>query len=406
MKDKKKKQQKKIRRPNPFLYYSLCFFAGLYFRLRLGTRFDKRAIKDAKGPALFLCPHISNMDFILVALALLPHRPAFVVSEHFMARPFIRWFLTQMAVIPKKMYCADIRTILTIMRARDQGHMIVLFPEGRLTCFGHSVNLTEGTAELVKKLGVNVYSITGNGAYLTLPKWGKSGFRPGRIHVESAQILTAQEITAMSVSEIQEVLEQSIYHDEDHVARTLMADVEYKCKEPALGLDGILYKCPVCGAEYQTEASGDTLSCRACGLKVRLDQKYVLHGGPFESINQWYLWQQEQIDLDTPLESDVTVFAADADGNRDLNAGRGHIRMDRETISFDGQVFGQPLAFTETTANVKAFPASIGSHFDIYHNKIMYNMHLLPDPRANIKWVGYLDKLNGNIRDPSVFPPG
>ena len=33
-------------------------------------------------------------------------------------------------------------------------------------------------AELVKKLGVDVYSITGNGAYLTLPKWGKTDSVP------------------------------------------------------------------------------------------------------------------------------------------------------------------------------------------------------------------------------------
>ena len=397
-----KNTPKKIRKPNPILFYLLCLLVGLFLKLRLHVRYDRRAIKDVKGPALFLCPHISNMDFLLVALALFPHRPTFVGSEHFMSRPLIRWFLNQMAVIPKKMYCADIRTILTIMRAKEQGHLIVLFPEGRLTCFGHSLNLTEGTAELVKKLGVDVYSITGNGAYLTLPKWGKSSFRPGRIQVDSAQLLKGEDIPSMSLTEIQEALEAAMYHDEDQVARTRMAGVNYRCKEPALGLDQILYKCPVCGAEFQTESAGDTIRCRACGMEARLDPQYVLHGGTFDSINGWYLWQQEQIDLDEALESDVTVSAVGADGNRDWSAGSGHIRMDRDAITFSGQVFGQPLEFTETTANVKALPASVGSHFDIYHNKVMYNMHLLPDPRMNIKWVSYLDKLHGNIR---TVPP-
>ncbi|MCI6012527.1 MAG: lysophospholipid acyltransferase family protein [Firmicutes bacterium] len=398
MKDKKKKQQKKVRRPNPFLYYPLCLIAGLYCRLRLGTRFDRKAIRGIQGPALFLCPHISNIDFILVALALFPHRPTFVGSEHFMARPLIRWFFRRMAVVPKKMYCADIRTILTVMRVKEQGHLIVLFPEGRLTCFGHSVNLTEGTAELVKKLGIPVYSITGNGAYLTLPKWGKSGIRPGRIQVDSACVLSAEDVASMSLAEIEEALECAVYHDEDQVARTMMADVSYRCKAPAKGLDGILYQCPVCGGKFQTEAAGDRIRCRVCGMEARLDEHYVLHGGPFDSINQWYLWQQDQIDLDTPLESDVTVAAVGPDGNRDLSAGSGRIRMDRDHFTFVGQVFGEDLSFTLSTAAVKALPASVGSHFDIYYNKIMYNMYPQPDPRVTIQWVAFLDKLNGNIR--------
>ena len=49
MKDKKKKQQKKVRRPNPFLYYPLCLIAGLYCRLWLGTRFDAGAAPASSG---------------------------------------------------------------------------------------------------------------------------------------------------------------------------------------------------------------------------------------------------------------------------------------------------------------------------------------------------------------------
>lgn len=394
----KKKTAKPIGKPNPFLYYLLAYVAGTVFRLICRVRIDRSALQNLKGPAFIVCPHISNMDFILAALALLPHRPNFVTSEHFMSRPLIRWILTKMAVIPKKMYCADIRAMRSILQAKEQGHLIVIYPEGRLSCFGHSVNLTDGTAELVKKLAINVYSITGNGAYLTLPKWGKTGLRPGRIHVETAKLLDAEAIPHMSVAEIQEVLELAILHDEDKVAREMMSGVKYKSKAPAEGLDGILYKCPSCGAEFQMETAGDVIRCTSCGMEAHLDQSYVLHGAPFDSINEWFFWQMDQIDLNVPLISETIVMAVGADGNRDLNAGSGTIRMDRETIHFEGTVFGEPLEFTETTHNVKAFPASVGSHFDIYHNKIMYNFRLQPDPRANMKWVAFLDKLNGNIR--------
>ena len=394
----KKKNAKQIGKPNPFIYYPLAYVAGTLFKWLCRVKIDRSSLQNIQGPAFIVCPHISNIDFILVALALLPHRPNFVTSEHFLSHPLIRWFLTRMAIIPKKMYCADIRAMRSILQAKEQGHLIVIFPEGRLSCFGHSVNLTDGTAELVKKLGINVYTITGNGAYLTLPKWGKTGLRPGKIQVTSAKLLDAEEIPHMTVAEIQETLERAILHDEDQVAREMMRGVRYKSKAPAEGLDGILYKCPQCGAEFQMESSGEKLCCKACGMTSTLDESYVIHGGPFRSINEWFFWQMDQIDLDTPLESEAIVMAVGADGNKDRNAGRGTIRMDRDAISFTGEVFGQPLEFTETTKNVKAFPASVGSHFDIYHNKIMYNFRLQPDPRANMKWVAYLDKLNGNIR--------
>lgn len=401
----KKKNAKHIGKPNPFLYYLLAYVVGPVFKLLYRVKIDRSGLKNIQGPAFIVCPHISNIDFLLVGLALAPHRPNFVTSEHFMSRPLIRCFLTRMAVIPKKMYCADIRAMRSILQAKDQGHLIVIFPEGRLSCFGHSVNLTDGTAELVKKLGINVYTVTGNGAYLTLPKWGKSGLRSGRIQVEGALLLDAEAVQSMTVAEIQEALELAILHDEDKVAREMMSGVKYKSKAPASGLDGILYKCPVCGAEFQMETastnpdlSGDVIRCSACGMEARLDQSYVLHGAPFDSINAWFLWQMEQIDLDQPLESQCVIYAVGPDGNRDWNAGSGTIRMNREEITFSGEVFGQPLEFTETTRSVKAFPASVGSHFDIYHNKVMYNFSLRPDPRANMKWVSYLDKLNGNIR--------
>ena len=114
----------------------------LFLRFKLKTRYDIKALKGIRGPAFIVCPHVSNIDFLLVAVALLPHRPTFVVSQHFMTHPKIRWILEKMHVIPKKMFCPDIKTILSIMRAKESGNLIVLFPEGRLTCFGHSLQVT------------------------------------------------------------------------------------------------------------------------------------------------------------------------------------------------------------------------------------------------------------------------
>lgn len=384
-----KTTKKVIKKPNPFLYYLASLIIAPYLKFRLHTTYDRSGIRDIETPSIVVCPHVSNIDFLLVAVALFPHRPTFVVSQHFMAKPKIRRLLEIMHVIPKKMFCPDVKTILNIMRAKESSNIIVIFPEGRLSCFGHSLQVTDGTAELIKKLGVSVYTICENGAYKTLPKWGKAGARPGRIEVTSAKLIDSSDLAAMTIDEINAVLDQAILHDED----AILTDVTYKCKAPALGLDGILYKCPECLSEFETVSDDHSITCRRCSFSARLDEKYRLNGGPFERINDWFFWQENLIDLDTPLETDCLVGTTDSDGYMDMKAGQGHITMDRENIRFTGTCCGEPLEFTESTSVIKGFPASVGNHIDIYHKKQLYYIKPQPDSRMTIKWVAYLDKV-------------
>lgn len=393
-----KTTKKIIKKPNPFLYYLASLIIAPYLKFKLHTSYDRSGIRDIETPSIVVCPHVSNIDFLLVAVALFPHRPTFVVSQHFMAKPKIRRMLEIMHVIPKKMFCPDVKTILNIMRAKESGNIIVIFPEGRLSCFGHSLQVTEGTAELIKKLGVSVYTICENGAYKTLPKWGKAGLRPGRIEITSAKLIDSADLAAMTIDEINAVLDKAILHDED----ALFTDVKYKCKAPALGLDGILYKCPQCMSEFETVSDEHSITCRRCGFRADLDEKYRLSGGPFERINDWFFWQEALIDLDTPLETDCLVGTTDTDGYMDMKAGKGHITMDRENIHFVGTCCGESLEFTESTSVIKGFPSSVGSHFDIYHKKQLYYIMPQPDPRVSIKWVAYLDKLTKERKEAAV----
>lgn len=386
MSDKKKI----IEKPNRFLYSIGYHLIKPFLRIKCNASYDTSAMADLQGPALVLCPHISNMDFLLVAAALYPHRPTFVVSEHFMAKPKIRWLLAKMHVIPKKMFCPDIRTIMNIMRAKESGNVVVLFPEGRLTCVGHSLPVAEGTADLVKKLAVDVYTVTNNGAYKALPKWGQSGFRKGKIEVTSSKLFSGDEIAHMTVAEIEAAIADVILHDEDKI----LENVYYKCSAPAKGLDGILYKCPVCKSEFKMTADGHHIKCSDCGFAAELDNCYQLHGGPFNHINDWYFWQESEIDLSLPLESEAILATPGENGLLDRQAGYGKIYMDKDIISFTGTCFGEPLSFTEKVADVKALPLKVGDHFDIYHKKKLYNFIPQPDPRTTVKWSMYMDKVN------------
>ena len=154
MSDKKKYQP-----ANRFLYWLLIgVIVRLFLKLKLRTVFDRTGLEDLiknGGPALVLSTHNSNLDFLFAGVELRPNVVTFVGSHHFTTNKITRFFIKISHAITKKMFCADVSTIISIMRARDAGQIIVLYPEGRLTCSGLSVKVTEGTVELVKKLGID-----------------------------------------------------------------------------------------------------------------------------------------------------------------------------------------------------------------------------------------------------------
>lgn len=396
-KQTKKTSMKKFQKPNRFFYTIYMILARILLKFFLKTEYDFSGFEELKrngGPALVVSPHVSNLDFLFAGVALAPNHVTFVGSHHFMVNPATRKYLSKAHVIPKKMFCADVSTIISIIRAKEAGQIIVIYPEGRLTCAGHSLYVTEGTAELVKKLGIPVYCIKQDGAYKSLPKWSKFKIRPGKVFVHGFKVFDAEQIKALTTVEINEGLENAISHDEEKV----LTDIGYKCKETTAGLEGILYKCPKCGSMYEMKTEGCRIFCGSCGEEWTLDEKYVLHGEIMKSINSWYDWQEDGIDLDKGIDSDVAVGTPDEKGNMDKNAGRGHLWVNRDEICFSGEVWGKPLEFRESTSIITAFPASVNDHISLYSNRILYYLYPEPDRIVTVSWVQYLDKLTKERR--------
>ena len=79
----KKKSGKKIGKVNPVLYAILFATLGTIYRLKYRITFDKKIVKNIKGPAIVLATHTSDVDHILSGMTLYPIRPTYIVSEHF-----------------------------------------------------------------------------------------------------------------------------------------------------------------------------------------------------------------------------------------------------------------------------------------------------------------------------------
>ena len=386
----KKKSKKKIGKVNPIVYFFVYAALKRKYTKRYGIKFDRSVAKDIKGPAFVVATHTCDQDHIISALTLYPLRPTYVVSDHFMRDPKTARLLKLMKVIPKKMFSADVSTIISIMRAKNENAVIVIFPEGRLSCFGRTLPITEGTAELIKKLGINLYSWKAEGAYLTFPKWREPGEnRCGRINSSVKLLLTADEIKEKSVSEIKEITANAIRNDDE----LAMDGVEYKSDAMANGLDKILYKCPKCQKEGGITAEGNTVKCE-CGLEATLDNYYKLHGAPFERVNDWFAWQQNSIDTECEhLEAKVKLGCPGEDGFMDENAGEGEAYIDKDVFRLSGTLHGEAIEFSISPEKIGAFPITPGRHFDIYHHGKLIYVYPQPDERLSVKWVCYLDKL-------------
>lgn len=387
---KKKSKKKKIGKVNPILYFLVRAFLKRSYTKKYGITYDKSVVKDIKGPAIVVATHTSDVDHILSALTLYPVRPTYIVSEHFIRNPKTAKLLKLMHVITKKMFTADVSTIINVMRAKNENAVIVIFPEGRLSCYGHTLPVAEGTAELIKKLGVNLYAWKAEGAYLTFPKWRDKGdSRRGKIHTSVKLLLSSDEVAQKSVAEIKEITENAILHDDE----LAMQGVEYKSDSIANGVDRIIYKCPSCMMEGGISAEGNHIRCK-CGLDVTLDNFYKLHGAPFDRLNEWFEWQQNSIDTDSEhIESKVRLGCCGDDGFMDEYAGEGEAYIDKDTFKLKGVLHGEEIDFTVSAEKIVAFPITPGKHFDIYHGGKLIYVYPQPDERMTVKWVCFLDNL-------------
>ncbi len=391
---KRKKRRKKIGRPFAPLFYLAYPFVSLYYRIKYRVKVDRSATKGRRGPAIVLAPHVSAKDPYLTAMALFPARATYVMSEHFITGKAMRAVCRIMHAVTKKMFCPDTGAVLNMIRAAREGNTIVIFPEGRLTWYGRSLEVTEGTAELVKQLGIDVLTVTSYGAGMTFPKWAPKP-RRGRILVKSEKLLDASEVREMTVAEIDEKIRAALRHD----AENAMPGVRFRTKDTTLGLDGIIWKCPKCGEDYSLDCSGGHVRCRECGLDAVLDE-YGRFSGPGElaaagisTVADWYEYCASTLDIDRPLVLSVALSATGGDLYMKNDVGMGILTVTKDAISFEGELDGRPDSFSVPTSRVAAFPITVADHIDIYRDGRLILAAPIPDKRKAILPVAYLDRV-------------
>lgn len=272
-------------------YYQLFYpLAVIFLWIRFGYRF-KRA-KDLPETYIVLSNHTTDYDPVLVG-ASFSRQMYFVASEHIARWPLAYKFLKHcFAPIIRYKGTTATATVMEMLRAVKAGQNVCMFAEGNRSWDGDTAEIAPATGKVIKsaKCGLVTYRI--EGGYFVSPRWGK-GLRRGRLYGAPVNVYTKEQIAAMSVDEINEVINRDLH--EDAYARQMEAPAKYKGKNPAEQMESLLFICPGCHSIDTMHSQGDTVTCSYCSASFRYNEYGMLEGAPYQTVKEYAAWQKELV---------------------------------------------------------------------------------------------------------------
>ncbi|MBE6753176.1 MAG: 1-acyl-sn-glycerol-3-phosphate acyltransferase [Ruminococcaceae bacterium] len=357
--------------------------------------------EELQKPCVILSNHPSFMDWIYGAAALDKNYLNIVINRYYYYNIFLARLLGKLGAIPKNLFSPDIDTIKRIKQIIKKNGMVYLFPEGRLSPHGSMEAITPATAKLLKNLGVAVYCVHLDGAYLTKPKWADN-IRKGRIDLRFSKLFTPEQLSALSESEVLEQVHDALHYDDFRWQEHNR--VAYKKKKDfADGLQKILYMCPRCRAEFSMETDDDRIYCAQCGCGAVLNEYYDLvplddKGDIPKNIGEWYEWQKnterQRIESDRgyTLSSHVRLLRPGRKGKWFGDSGEGEARLSREGFFYDGISDGTELHLNIPCHTLPALPFSPGKSFELFSHAEFYKF--IPENRMeSVKWSVVAEQL-------------
>lgn len=333
----------KIRKPSLFIYtipaYIVKFMAKIYWRMKT----DNREIRGIKSPILVVAPHASTLDIVPAVCTMLPRRINIVAAKDLFTWKQLKPFIYRFGAIPMNQCGMDLASIKLMKAASEQGRDLLIFPEGRTSLDGRQMYyLNPSIGKLVKFLGCTIVSLETHGVYATKPRYIK-GFRRGKMTSKAKVLMTAEEVKALKPAEVYEKIKDSLMFNDNIWQQE--NKVRFKAKELASNLNYILYKCPRCGAEYKTEASGDELKCLECGNTVKYTSDgHLIPVGDSVSIDRIDLWMdyeresvaEEIKDDGYRIEKSVDMYIRDDKKHDYVKQGEGELFIDKKVIGYVG----------------------------------------------------------------------
>ncbi|WP_106479020.1 MFS transporter [Phytohalomonas tamaricis] len=144
-----------VRQPRPLMRIIIFLLIHCWYRLRLSGR---RNIPD-EGAALVVCNHVSFMDALVLGGAC--SRPLrFLMDKPIYDSPWMNWFFRMAGAIPVNSERRDPvgmrRALDQVGQALENGEVVMIFPEGRLTRDGEVNEFRRGIEMVLQRNPVPV----------------------------------------------------------------------------------------------------------------------------------------------------------------------------------------------------------------------------------------------------------
>ena len=309
---------------------------AVFLFIKFGYRF--KLAEGLPEQYIVLANHTTDYDPLFTAVSF-PKQMYFVGSEHIsrwkLAYPLIKW-----AFQPILRYkgTSAASTVMEMLRTIRKGGNICMFPEGARSWNGITAPILPSTGKVVKsaKCGLVTYKI--EGGYFASPNWSEKGTRRGRVRGSVVNIYTPEQLSAMSLNEINNAINKDLH--EDAYMRQLACPAKYKGAQIAYKMENMLSHCPHCGAMDSLRSQKDTVTCTNCSHSFRYTQFGMLEGIDVKTVKELFSWQKEQVLQDALKDAVYTSSEASLytiENHKQQLLAQGRVKMDRNVISCDGK---------------------------------------------------------------------
>ncbi len=267
-------------------------FPDLKKRGAVLTKTNMEEIEDK--PYLMLVTHSSMVDFNLMLKASHPYKVNNVMTlEGF--NTYTEPLMRSLGVLGTRKFITDIHLIKNMKYCVDKlKNTFVLFPEARYSLDGCTSYLPQSLGKMVKLLGVPVAVLMIHGNFVTCPQWNKIN-KKTYVEAELKQIIMTEETKALSVDELNQRIAENFQYNDFAWQKEKQLKIDHP--QRARGLHALLYKCPNCKEEHQTDSEGTKLWCNCCKKTWEMDEYGELHAlegeTEFPHIPDWSNWERE-----------------------------------------------------------------------------------------------------------------
>ena len=336
------KKEKKPARPS-------LFFRTLIRVLSIpdlkATNFKYKSIGmeklSKKEPCLILMNHSSFIDLKIVNRIFYPRKYNIVCTgDGFIGK---NWLMRQIGCIPTKKFVPEVNLIHDMGYAvKRYNSSILMYPEASYSFDGTATPLPESLGRCIKLMGLPVVVILSEGAYLRDPLYNNLQLRETNVSATVEYLLSPEEIKEMSPRAINALLAEKFSFDNFKVQQEkgVIIDEPFRADH----LNRVLFKCPHCLAEGQTEGKGTELVCHACGKKYELTETGFMKATEGETeyphIPDWYNWERECVREEIQngsykLDIEVDIYAM-VDTECIYSIGEGRLTHSREGFHLTG----------------------------------------------------------------------